>query len=415
MNNNLNYYITQDGEEINFEAYGIFKDQLKINDFKNNKHNKIICNFVGFLIKDDSILISFPKNFLSLENLKKLTKNQEKIKKYAILLFATIRKSSKKKDLFFYGIYEDFNSGYPFQAFFEVYLYFLKYGLFSVDKETKRKGYSGKIIWKDTIQKSPVLFSKNSIIFVPMIIKTKEKYSVFLSSCMAYVIDSTIEKFSFLLKETKTGYRKNDFDFSKSELVISKLRQIKQDTFKDKDIKLINDLITFFENIHDGGKIAIKMHTYNLVWELMVENFLNRRFSHIQDSALMFIDKKNTSIFSFEKLNYKVNEAALITNGKVFNIYPDHYFLCDQEQYIFDSKYYLKISELDYKQISYFTLLHKKDIKTYNALIAPTSGMSYSNIHLSFKENNDNTFKGNFEIIEQYLSIKEVMKEYIKY
>ncbi len=86
----------------------------------------------------------------------------------------------------------------------------------------------------------------------------------------------------------------------------------------------------------------------------------------------------------------------------------------DKKIYLFDSKYYTKISELNYKQIAYHYFLVKtaegeenKSENIVNGLILPTEREYSSRVHVD-RRNLDGVY-----IQEHYVNIRDVMEKYI--
>ena len=92
----------------------------------------------------------------------------------------------------------------------------------------------------------------------------------------------------------------------------------------------------------------------------------------------------------------------------------NHYGKEDGKQYIFDSKYYYELSEMNYKQFAYDVLLQSlnREDETYNVLILP--GQPHSSSHLLLKAEFRNESMRNYRIIEQYIDTKKVMEHYVQ-
>ncbi|RWZ68824.1 hypothetical protein EQH87_16660 [Lactiplantibacillus plantarum] len=70
-----------------------------------------------------------------------------------------------------------------------------------------------------------------------------------------------------------------------------------------------------------------------------------------------------------------------------WRILPDYYMLIEDQQLIFDAKYYVNLDKLNYKQLVYGLLLGEGKraigINTVNMLFAPTDGATRSGEHVS--------------------------------
>lgn len=420
------WFIIQEGSILSEGTYKLFKDDFEIGDIGLKENSAYISKFVGFILKKDKCLISFPKHYFSPSALReyqpvhdddKLSLNND-IK----LLFRVIQKTAVKKSARSLGIHNDLNSSYPLYHFFEVYRYFLNYGLYTNEREIKMAGYSGKIDWKNTMLKSPLIVSNNNLLYMPMIMKRKINEHVFISKCMAYVIDSTADFLSLLINIKRTNLEFRDINWNNNKIVIRYLRELKQSIFKDKQKKLVDNLIMFFENENKGiHTLFIKTRNFELIWEEMIEFYLQHYFARINEKGyIQFSNDRNIEIKQFEKRTFYPD----IQGSKGRSIEPDYYLLEENARYIFDGKYYNEVTELNYKQIAYYFLLKHYEsnknesdlIETYNILILPThrapndENNYVKHFHLNPLFNKDET---NFSVKEQYCNMKNIMQCYL--
>lgn len=406
----------QEGREIPTEVFSEFENAFENEDYYFSK-GTIKSNFTGIIIENGKVLACFPKHFFGKEELNREYIEKIKGKYYIRLLLKVIIKSATKKSERSLGIAKDVFSSFPFKSFYRIYEYYKKFGLFSETIDNFKYGYSGKINWKKTIENSPLIVNEKSVMYLPMVIQKKENKDVFITKCMAFAIDSTIDLMKYIIKFDKTGIDYSNIDFSKKDIILKKLHKYSREVFKDKDKMLIKNLIIFFKNIDGGSQnLYIKANTFSLIWEEMVENYLNNYFIGM-DSKGQYLKFSDTRLKP--KLNFE--NRLFIPDASSENIYSlelDHYLNEDENVYIFDSKYYNEISKLDYKQVSYYYLTRGFDShlgkNIYNALITPQSvnGRGSFKIHFRLKNefNNENR---DFVITEQYLNMKKVMKEYI--
>lgn len=423
-----NCTIIQDGTLLEPDVRQKFGSFFNYRDISGKEKGDYI-NFVGFIISEDNTLVSFPKHFISEDQKDYITHEPIKLREYMNLLFQTILKYSKKNNEKHIGVKNDLNEGYPFQSFFEIYDYYKKYGLFTNEREIKHFGYQGNISWKDSLRKSPIVINNNNILYIPLVIKNKVHDYVFISKCMAYVINSTMDRFSVFLNLNKVPLDIYDIDFNNRDFIMSTLRKLKHSLFKDIHKRLIDNLITFFEHEkHGTNSIQIKIYTFNLIWEELVNDFLNKYFLKIDHSTNDIIFRKTETYNVFHKPTIYPDN---IDKGKIkgednflgYSLEPDSYFIKDSCRYIFDAKYYQNIKSLNYKQISYYFLLKwyesninsegiKTPVKTYNALILPTEAEYKRDTH--FLLNTDfNEDEEEFMIIEYYLNVINLMRSYV--
>lgn len=363
------------------------KFQLSFLDIGKNANLERVSSFCGVVRRGTSILVSFPKHYISLKCFNKLS-NSNKLKHIRLILKSILNyelnpaySSFRKKD--------DLNTSFSFSSFFNIYGYFQKYGLYFENRENIRKGYSGKISWKDTIQKSQKIISDGNLVFLPFLIHQNISDEDFITKCMVFAINYTEKTFGDLLDlpdNSSIASRGIESSLKEhTEAVIFKLEMMKREIFKDIDKKLLNDLIDFFRGINDSPHNIndIKHYHFNNVWEKAVESYLNNHFIGIKYDKLIFGNSEKN--FNFEKKILKnYNDAFDHRND---TLQPDHYYLDKDNdvQYIFDSKYYYSITGLNHKQFVYHMILCNRAKYTYDALIMPSEIPTFTEIHLDLK------------------------------
>ena len=415
-----NIFIGLDGEDVPYNIKKGFNliQGLDTRFIKKQKDREVF-DFVGLINSKDSSLAVFPKHFFSVEQLKKIEYDDIQINEDIQLLFDTIYKymSNRRSEAnSFAGQHVEFESDYPFSSFFMIYRYFQQFGIYKENYTHTRVGYNGKISWKETIKNSTKVISQGNIIHLPLYIKQNKSKQVFISDCMSFAIDYTLDRFSYLFIMPKTNNLASKFDYLNNlEYVINRLNTTKNSVFKDLNKNLIQDLIDFFtgldENKNTGGDIHVKVKYFNLVWEKMIEDYLNNHFLGLNNNELIFSDNKIKSEYKFSRGNFKIDESE-----NNFEIKPDHYFIDKNLQFIFDAKYYNKLKKFNYKQFSYHEILKHKIAKekTISALIVPSESSESSNVHFLL----DDKFIGEdgvkTKIILQKIKIKDVMRSYVK-
>ncbi|MVX59705.1 LlaJI family restriction endonuclease [Streptococcus danieliae] len=396
-----------DGEILSQSIINEFDLDIRLGDYKYNTYGVSYCNFVGFVInRDGDILISFPKHYEDLKN-PNVNINSSDIR----TLFQVIMLYTKRTDTDYLNreVINDIRCSFPFQAFYEVLDYYKRFGLYREIEQVTKPGYTGKISWKETIRKSRKVFDENNLLFLPLQISKNYSKEVFLSDCMSFVLTYTIRNFPLFIEEQVPLIQSNNFDFwNNRQFVLQKLNQIKQGIFKDSDKKLVHALINFFSNINHHGWCDLKHYNFQNIWETMVEVYLNKCFVDVRSDGLFFDIHQLESSVMFTKHNEKIDIA------RGFELNPDHYFIKNDrsEQYIFDSKYYRKISSLNYKQVSYHSLMKHKAKVTHSALITPiedSKKFGYSRKHIETSGQD-----GDMLIWEHYLSVKEVMDVFLR-
>lgn len=371
-----------------------------------------VIDFVGFLTdKNDKTYIFFPKHY-RVENLEQDAKT----------IFECIQKHKQQHpDLYFGRLGQDkYESSYPFAAFYNIYKYFKTYGLFLRIKNELNVGGSGKINWKNTISKSKKYVINGNYIPFPIYRNKREYLYNFVTKCMIYAIDYTIDHFGFLVNEKKTGEQfPNDDIFSQNgnhTVIIANLKKVASVTFRDNEKNLINNLIVFFLRLKKGGNFYLKHHNFSSIWEEMVKKYLNLYFSGVDKSATA-----NFSSNVLGSLGYKFKKKSFYPNlaKPKQSIQPDYYYDDGVNRYIFDAKYYNHISSMNYKQISYAFFLrnynrdgNQSDSKTYSSLILPYDRRR-TKIHFKMNPQFNIEFK-DLIIKEEYIDIKKVINVYLK-
>ena len=408
-----------DGQEINRE--NIIKQGFQVNedrDFR-RKYNReentgektdeyiYVLNFVGFLVNDkNDVFVVFPKNYKVVE-----------INQDTTQLFKVISQHIQKRpDLYIGDQYgKRFKSNYPFSAFFGIYEHFVKYGIYFEDTTYIKPNSGNKVNWKQTIQLSNKYISNKKLSFFPIYYNNKQYESAFLTDCMIFAIDYTLNKFSMFIELDKTGKGFPEVDLiSGKDEVLEKLYSLRSHTFKDYMIELIDNLIYFFEQLNEGGTYYFKHYSFASIWEDMVMDYLKIEFKEVKDDKLIF-DRSASKNIKFIKPSFRPN----IANREQY-ISPDYYYGEGDTQLIFDAKYYTNIHGIDYKQIVYYLFLNvyrekldekPKFAKTYAALLLPSETRS-SKIHFKMDPQFNKTNK-DLVISEEYLDIREVINVYL--
>ena len=393
--------VGEDGEFVNekFEKFDLTNDDIIYNKSKQSYR----LDFVGFIVKNNEMLAVFPKHFFDDND-----RNKD-INENVKLLYSTIKKyndiNTKEKEVKKYIGYKDnFESDYPFEPFYNVYEYYMKYGVFKEENEDI------------TLQKSNTLVSNGNLIYLPILSRIKNHKYDFLSECMIFVINHTIEKFSLFLDMVPIVAKKCKINFlANIDYTLNYLYRYKNSFFKDNQKRLVDSLIDFFEQyekLKKGGAIHFKINYFEDIWEKMINQYLNDYFDYVdvKNKKIIFSEEKNNK-FSFFKLKERIDSRF---NNKNI-IEPDFYFENDSSMYVFDAKYYENLDSIEYKQVAYTLLLGNRKEKgskeIYSALILP--GTKNNGLNLLLKEEYCQLKDGCNYIMEQYMDVKKVMKNYI--
>ncbi len=419
------YYYGQDGEIVSDEIKRIFKLGTQEMEYSDNLR-KDVFNVVGFVFQKEKILVIFPKHFMEYSEIVHLNESHLESKTETRLLYEVIKKYSESENTtatarkYIGAIGEaKYESDYPFAPFFEVYEYYQKYGLYrEKDIQIKNKG-TGKVAWKQTIQKSQKIISGGNLLFSPLYVYKKNFRHVFVTECMEFVIGYTLDFFHDFLNLQNPNFGKPQFDyFSNIDYVIAQLNKAKGEVFKDVQKKLIQSLIDFFvqyKTTSYGGKTHVKIRHFNMVWQKMVGAYLNRHFIGMDESRTLakFDASITESSVRFEDMTFN----DIDDSHHNFSIDIDHAAFEDDELYIFDSKYYSNANDLNYKQFAYNEILryvHEGLRAINNVLLLP--GRMDSGLHFSLSDKyiGESRKDVGCKIIEQYLNPIDIMKDYVE-
>ncbi|MCM1046694.1 MAG: LlaJI family restriction endonuclease [Candidatus Gastranaerophilales bacterium] len=403
----------QNCERPKIEAMGFRLDGSR--DFKSGGEKRasdgedesLTYDFVGFVTNEnDDLMVVFPKHFA----VKQADADAE-------LLFRVInRHRQKRPDCYLgerYG--EDFRSNYPFAAFFGIYDYYRRFGLYVEEQQTVRPGIGGRVNWKETIRRADLFVSGGKVILHPLYYRQKYRFSTFLTECMVFAIDYTLGKFESILGLPATGRAFPETDYLRErETVVEMLRRLREQVFRDELLSLIDHLIAFYSMVREGGSYYWKYYHFEYVWEDMVLEYLKGNFCGMGQEGLVF-DRDKAAGLPFQKTKFYPNRA----NPEQY-IELDAYAAVEETQYIFDAKYYTRMKELDYKQVAYHMFLCKmrKQVEavwpmyriTHTALLLPGEKRG-SRLHFEM----DPLFSREYadvKIWETYLDVREVMEGY---
>lgn len=422
-----NYYFGQEGDIIDENILSIFT--LSNLDYRYNRElNVNIFDFVGVIIEDNNQLIVFPKHMYTKETISFFSNNPSKgLDGFKTVLNVVekfiLSKKSKARANDYGGKQQDsFKSSYPFEAFFRIYDYYEKYGIYHQKNSYISENGNGKYKWKKIIERSQPYLSDEGIVFIPLYRENMSNMYTIVSEAMAYIINETIRKFPYLTNMKIVDYISyNLLDFEENRYIINNLYNVLQNTYKDIDKELISNMIIFFEKkeIHAGNDEHLKIKYFNLIWQEMVHYYLNRHFVSANKNDLVFYPETIIRDDNYFTIYKQVVDESI--NKWYINI--DHYHIDRHFQFIFDSKYYSDEKELNYKQIAYHDFMAKKyrgkNIITISALIFPGEdkvSYHYKTSEFLLQRNVDGTIRNiddDVVIFSVKLNVIKVMKDYL--
>ncbi len=177
------YYYGQDGEIADQRLINIFR--LGTGELRHSgKLDADVFNVVGFLYKDNMILVVFPKHYYDKTELDRFNQSHVSLNYDIKLLYNVIKKYRETENTnaaarSYLGARDGYSADYPFKPFYEVYDYFQKYGLYREKEIRVIEGASGRVSWKDTIRKLNKMISGGNLIFSPFFTHKKNYNDVF--------------------------------------------------------------------------------------------------------------------------------------------------------------------------------------------------------------------------------------------
>ncbi|MEE5988227.1 LlaJI family restriction endonuclease [Ligilactobacillus equi] len=404
MKQPLKIDFVQDGGKISQEI--VTKYNLSGKDFKysysdNEETNVYYSNFVGLVRsgKDDSLLFSAPKHYMNKEKFD----NLEITEKYKIIktVTASINKDIDDTQFTRYNHSKDVVGNFAFEAYRRICDYYLTYGLYRDQENYYKKGYGSHISWKKTISRSSKYVFDGKLMMIPLVIKKKRQLTNLITECMIFTLNYTQTMYGNFIDVYRADELRdhgiNQRILDNTDGIVNQLFQIKTTIFKDRENQLIDNLIIFLKRVNSKNKKikqSIKDYNYEHVWESAVEKYLNTNFDDINKNGKLTF-KSNIKRHKFKKIS-----AHYDNQHKKRHLDPDHYHFEESTRalYLFDSKYYVKVDELNHKQLVYHFLFGNRagTKKIYDALIVPTEGETDTEVHVEInnkflEENNSIT------------------------
>jgi hypothetical protein len=396
-----------------------YVNEFELKNYTKRYGDKTYINFVGFIRKYNKWVIVFPKNYLIGKQY-----SDKEINLLKILLKKFVYSSNS--DLLEFG---SFGSEIPIKAYLDVLKYYNEFGIFNYKVSKNDISSKGRSNWNLTFHKSRKYINTNGDLLFDRIIKTEKKVEEnFISEVMRFVLSDGYNKFGSFFEIGYPFNYKNKSLFVRREYIINALRGFIHLYKKDKDVKLIRSLIKYFQWSNGSSKMIFGTTHFNLMWEKIISFLLNRDF-----------------LFVYNELDLKENDLSKLKFNKVrqyfgndkdkYKYYGEYDHLGATEKYLFlfDSKYYKEMNELNYKQIAYNFLI--RDISSANSeyinnsksfdldignrkiidgLILPTRGKSYIKTHINMCDSQYFPLK-DLIIKEIYLNTVDVLEKYIHY
>lgn len=373
--------------------------------------NIITSNFVGFVLSENQLIASFPKNYsfgIKEEDLQTLLN--------LVILF---KKQDSNQN------YDENSENFPIDSYLYVCEYFLDKGLFKKITKSYKKGYNDKISWPRTIRNSTKIINNNNLLFIPFVTEQNMDINVFITECMKEVLTVGYSKFGKHFGVGVPFDESTNLNFQyQTNHIISKLKEIYTLENKDDTKRLITSIIRFILwSSKNQSEVAIVIRDFQNIWQNMISAYLNNEFSFDQKTkSVNFNSNKKNGYRFLSEYSHAIEYYS--DNSRNFNVRYDHILMEESNVFLFDSKYYKEErSELDYKQFSYYYTIQdyiyrntsKTNLSVYSGLILPTSKESYRKTHINTKNKYQHEFLQNLEIIEYYFNINEIINWYLSF
>ncbi|MBT9263029.1 LlaJI family restriction endonuclease [Lacticaseibacillus paracasei] len=355
------------------KEFGLAWTDLLHTDFSGSRSTS---QFVGIVISEDkNVLLSVPKFFRERKGLKD-----------AQLLLRVFESYKAHDTPNFTGNLDVIKTNIPLEDFETILNYYLQNGLYRKPKRTITSKGTGKINWKRTLQSEIPIFSNGNLIFKDLCRSQTQLMNNVVTLAMQYVLMNNQDLLRLLQVELKfsdcVGAPSTSVELER-ELSL-RLHQELQETYVDKDRHLIHALVGFLNHHSAVGPKYIVTTTFDIIWEKIVLDYLNHNYAGLDKCRVVFSPHAPTYNFEYQK----VFVIDFSQNGKPkWQIRPDYYMRFNDQQLIFDAKYYVNLDNLNYKQLVYGLLLGEGKravgLNTVNMLFAPTDGKTRSGEHIS--------------------------------
>ena len=399
----LDYHfeIINDGDNLTESFCG----EWDIYPYCDRYNERLNCSFVGMVIKEDNILLSFPKHY----NVENAISRDEKLQ-----LLKEMKDIERDRQL--YGVEPgQLSDTIPVDAYYYILRYYLEFGLYHRQIRDTSKGYKGHINWHQTINTIRPLLSNGNFVYSPFIVNCEYDESIFITECMDYVLYDFYKSFQSLLDDIHP-YKRKFYNpiFDEYNFCISKLQTLVGRLFKDHERLLLNSLIRYFQWKSNHSKSSKFLTLYfEWFWERMVNSYLSSHLQIMGHDYKITKESQSSNLKIIKPDNIDIEENKTRGRGR-FSIQFDHYLniITNRRRQLillFDSKYFSNdVNSFNYKQAFYYYYLRGKykNAIIKNALVIPTSGERKTIVHVD-RQHIDGLY-----IREEYINLKDVIDYY---
>ena len=403
----LDYHfeIINDGDNLTESFCG----EWDIYPYCDRYNERLNCSFVGMVIKEDNILLSFPKHY-NVENAISRDEKLQLLKEMKDILHII------ERDRQLYGVEPgQLSDTIPVDAYYYILRYYLEFGLYHRQIRDTSKGYKGHINWHQTINTIRPLLSNGNFVYSPFIVNCEYDESIFITECMDYVLYDFYKSFQSLLDDIHP-YKRKFYNpiFDEYNFCISKLQTLVGRLFKDHERLLLNSLIRYFQWKSNHSKSSKFLTLYfEWFWERMVNSYLSSHLQIMGHDYKITKESQSSNLKIIKPDNIDIEENKTRGRGRS-SIQFDHYLniITNRRRQLillFDSKYFSNdVNSFNYKQAFYYYYLRGKykNAIIKNALVIPTSGERKTIVHVD-RQHIDGLY-----IREEYINLKDVIDYY---
>ncbi|KDN57495.1 LlaJI family restriction endonuclease [Exiguobacterium sp. AB2] len=282
-------------------------------------------NACGIFIEASSTYVIFPKGLITDEM------DEASLIDHAGLLVQVFRKYNLKQNVSIQSEavtskqIEDSSAVFSLLDLLEDYL---SHGPLVRETVIRESGYNGRIDWRQTINKITPLISKDTVHYLPPVIKRKvyERESMIQKIHLRCVADS-FRKFGWIygLGAPEEFFDVPDLDMGQREILRLLHAELRM-TFFDRDIHVIKLMIRYFEEIPTAkSENPDSVFMYSLHFHTVFETMCMSVFNGM-----------NAAEFDIPKPSWHMADGSIKTTSQI----PDVLFVEDEELYILDAKYY---------------------------------------------------------------------------
>ncbi len=393
---------------------------MKINLIKST--NEIDNDFVGLKVKGNDISFFYPE-FYSFNDLDYIDTKDIKEYRDDILSILNSIILTKKNDDEFNEIYIESKNitDESLKTYIWIIKDYLNNGFYKSFDKSNKINEKGKINWKKTLDRNPIITKSNKVIYDKLIVNKNISIDSILVEIHKYVLKKSLDVLGWLFNLDSSFIHVKNINEELKDKYINVLSIELLNTFNDSKRIRLNNFLTVLKGLDSSlinNDYIYGTNTYYYVFEKMI----NSMFSNI--SSIKDFYPSGSYLLKLENKEFKSS-----------NLRPDTIFIKDKCIYIIDSKYYryditktindLPSTSSIIKQLGYSSFIkeNKKEYKDYNIFnifLLPSKslnkeilkyvGFAKSNI-ISESKINDETF---YKIHTILIDLKYVVKIFNK-